>query len=259
MKRFPKWKQFKLGQKEPYNLSRSKIDLFIECPRCFYMDRTCGVPRPSIPGFTLNSAVDTLFKKEFDIHRANKEPHPLMKEYGIDAIPFEHPKLDEWRENFVGVQYLHEPTNLIISGAVDDLWINSKGELHVVDYKSTSKDEEINLDDKWKDGYKRQMAVYQWLLRKNGFTVSDVGYFVYANGRKDRKAFDGKLEFDVTIIPYEGDTSWIDDTIYRIKELIDKDELPENGETCEHCDIFYKRKEVEDSAPVKEGDNLRLI
>jgi len=34
--------------KEPFVISRSKIDLFLECPRCFYLDRKLGLGRPSI-------------------------------------------------------------------------------------------------------------------------------------------------------------------------------------------------------------------
>ena len=86
---------------------------------------------------------------------------------------------------------------------MDDLWKNAQGELIVVDYKSTSKDGEVNIDAEWQGAYKRQMEFYQWLLRKNGFKVSDTGYFVYCNGRRDREAFDGKLEFDIKIIPSE--------------------------------------------------------
>ncbi len=37
-------------------------------------------------------------KKEFDIHRADQTAHPLAKEYGIDAIPFQHEKIEEWRD-----------------------------------------------------------------------------------------------------------------------------------------------------------------
>lgn len=58
--------------KEPFKLSRSKIDLFLNCPRCFYLDRRLGVGRPPGSPFALNSAVDVLFKKEFDLHRAKK-------------------------------------------------------------------------------------------------------------------------------------------------------------------------------------------
>ena len=56
----------------------------------------------------------------------------------------------------------------MITGAVDDIWVTPDGELIIVDYKSTSKDTEVNLDAEWQDGYKRQMEVYQWLLRQKG-------------------------------------------------------------------------------------------
>jgi RecB family exonuclease len=75
--------------------------------------------------------------------------------------------------------YLHEPTNLWIRGAIDDLWVNPAGEVIVVDYKATSSaTKEPSLDDDWKIQYKRQADVYQWLARRQGLKVSDTAYFV---------------------------------------------------------------------------------
>ncbi|MBI4101086.1 hypothetical protein HY441_01265, partial [Candidatus Microgenomates bacterium] len=124
---------------DPYKISRSKIELFLECPRCFYIDRRLGIARPPSFPFNLNKAVDTLLKKEFDIHRAKSTPHPLMKAYKIEAVPFAHDHLDAWRDTFAGIQYLHQPTNLLVYGAIDDVWQAPSGELLVVDYKATSK------------------------------------------------------------------------------------------------------------------------
>src|SRR3989344_8568487 len=148
---------FDPGSLEPFKLSRSKIEDFLRCPRCFYLDRRLGVGKPPSFPFTLNSAVDHLLKKEFDIHRAKGEPHPLMKHYKVDAIPFQHPDLDKWRENFVGLQYHHEPTNFIVTGAVDDLWQTPEGEIIEVDYKATSKDAQVGIDADWQQGYRNQM------------------------------------------------------------------------------------------------------
>jgi len=226
---------FNPSSKEPFRLSRSKIDLFIECPRCFYLDRRRGVSRPPGFPFNLNSAVDHLLKKEFDIHRMDKTAHPLMDTYGIDAIPFAHADLDVWRENFVGVQCVDEENNFLVTGAVDDVWINKKNELIVVDYKATSKDGAVNLDAEWQDGYKRQMEVYQWLLRKKNFPVSDTGYFVYANGKRDRKSFDGKLEFDIRIIPYTGSDSWIQKVLAAIKKCLMDERIPSARAGCDYC------------------------
>ncbi|OGM90165.1 hypothetical protein A3J77_00695 [Candidatus Wolfebacteria bacterium RBG_13_41_7] len=213
------------------------MDLFFECPRCFYLDRRLGIGRPPGFPFSLNSAVDRLLKLEFDIHRANGTKHPLIEKYGVDAWPVSHEDLDKWRHNFTGIQYLHEPTNFLVHGAIDDLWQNSKGEYIVVDYKATSKDEEITeLNKEWQDGYKRQMEIYQWLLRKNGYKVSDTGYFVYCNGKTDRQAFDAKLEFDVTLIPYTGNGSWIERVILEAHKCLNGEKIPEAGANCDYCD-----------------------
>jgi ATP-dependent exoDNAse (exonuclease V) beta subunit len=139
--------------------------------------------------------VDHFLKQEFDSYCVKNEQHPLQKEYGIDARPMSHDELDEWRRNFWGIKYLHEPTGLIVTGAIDDLWINSKEEYIVVDYKATAKDEAVAaLDKEWQNGYKCQMEVYQWLLRQNGLRVSNIGYFVYCTGKMDREAFDKRNE-----------------------------------------------------------------
>lgn len=221
---------------EPFKLSRSKIDLFLECPQCFYLDRRAGTGRPPGFPFSLNAAVDALLKKEFDMHRASATAHPLMEKFGIAAIPFQHEKLEYWRNALRGgVEYLHEPTNLLVTGAIDDLWVNDKGELIIVEYKATAKNGEINLDADWQESYKRQMEIYQWLLRQNGFKVSSTGYFVYVNGRADKDTFDGKLEFDITIIPYTGNDNWVEGSLNKIKECLVANKAPEANPDCDYC------------------------
>jgi len=222
----------------PFRLSRSRADRFLECPRCFYLDRRLGLDRPSMPGWSLNTAVDHLLKNEFDILRSSGKKHALMEEYNIDAIPFKHKDLGEWRDDnyqYKGVSIMHKPTNLEICGIVDDIWVNPKGELHIVDYKSTSTTKEISLDDEYKQGYKKQVEWYQWIFRQLGFKVNDKAFFVFANGLKGNRSFDGKLEFDLEIITYKGDDSWVEPTIKDIKKCLDSDTMPEPSDNCEFC------------------------
>ena len=229
-----------------FRLSRSKIDLYLNCPRCFYLDRRLGVAQPPGYPFSLNSAVDKLLKKEFDIHRANGTTHPLMKHYGIDAIPLAHKKIDEWRDSLRGgITFRMDGTNVVITGGVDDVWVNPGGELLIVDYKATSKEEEVTLDAEWQIDYKRQMEIYQWLFRKNGHKVSSTGYFVYCNGNTDKEAFDSKLEFEIKIIPYNGDTSWVEQTILDAIECLKNNKLPEPGGDCDFCKYRKAVREVE--------------
>jgi CRISPR/Cas system-associated exonuclease Cas4 (RecB family) len=220
-----------------WTLSRGKIDLFMECPRCFYIDNKLGTARPPGFPFNINSAVDALLKKELDVHRAKGTQHPLAKAYGLDAVPFSHAKMDEWRNALSqGVQFFHKPTGMMVRGGVDDIWVNKDGELIVIDYKATSKDGRIeSLDEEWHRGYKRQIEIYQWLLRQNGFKVSDTGYWFYANASKDREAFDGRLDFELTLVPYKGSTDWIEDTLIALKKCLDSEELPAPGAECDYC------------------------
>ncbi len=222
--------------KTPFAVSRSKIDLFRECPRCFYLDQRHGIKRPDGYPFTLNVAVDELLKKEFDILRESGNPHPLMEEYEITAVPFKHIDLGLWRDSLKnGIKYHDPEINLIIRGGIDDVWINPDGELHIVDYKATSKQGDVSLDAQWQDGYKRQVEVYQWLFRKNGFKTSNIAYFVYANGSTKPDRFDARLEFEISIISYTGDDSWIPQTLTHLYACLMAPFTPDASALCTYC------------------------
>ena len=213
-------------------LSRSKLELFLECPRCFWLEKKHGIKRPSGPPFTLNLAVDYLLKQEFDHHREKRTPHPVMKKHKIEAVPFAHDDIHKWRQNFTGIQFHHKPTDFLVFGAVDDIWVNPKGELMVVDYKATGAKEH-----KIYDSYKRQLEIYQWLLRQNGFNVSPLGYFVFARANKADGFGMGAaaLAFDMFVEPQEGDDSWIEAGLKSARRAFDADSSPKASATCEYC------------------------
>jgi len=242
-------KLFDPGSKDSFVLSRSKLDTFMECPRCSYLDLRLGVSRVQGPSFTLNNAIDELFKREFDIHRADGTAHPMMKAYDIDAVPFQHEQLEEWRDALRrGIKTLHEPTNLTLRGGIDDLWVKPTGELYIVDYKATAKRQGPSTQDDLYDSYKRQAEIYQWLFRQNKFNVSNTAYFVYANGNAGAEVFDGKLEFDVKVIPYDGDSSWVEQALFDLKKMLMSNEIPEpgiafGGGPCDFCSYRQQAQE----------------
>lgn len=231
---------------ESFRLSRSKIDLGLKCERCFYLDRVLGISQPPSPPFSLNSAVDELLKREFDICRESEKTHPLIESIGLNAIPLKHEKMEEWRDALRrGITYPLPNTNLTITGGVDDVWVSPSGELYIVDYKATSKTGEVSLDAPWQISYKRQVEVYQWLFRKNGFTVSNTAFFVYCNGAKDNPRFDARLDFAIKVLSYEGQTSWIEPALLRLFEVLQSSKMPEPSSLCEHCSYRAKAAQVE--------------
>jgi hypothetical protein len=245
---------FDPNSSEPMPLSRSKIDLFLQCPKCFYLDRKIGISQPSGAPFTLNNAVDALLKKEFDIHRKNKTLHPFQIKNGIDTIPYDHEDIEIWRNNKKGIQYLHEQTNFLIYGAIDDVWIRPNGELIIVDYKAkaskddpstflepkTNKDGKIVKTEKYKISYKKQIEIYQWLFRKNGFKVSNTAYFIFANAQKNVDSFSDRLIFEKSLIPYEGNDDWVEPTIIAIRECLSPETRPDAAHDCDYCNYRSK-------------------
>ena len=96
-----------------------KLDLFLNCPRCFYVDRRLGVGHPPGYPFNLNIAVDELLKKEFDQYRQSQTPHPIFLEHNLDLVPFDHPDIAQWRDSLhAGVQFHVPGTNLLLTGAL---------------------------------------------------------------------------------------------------------------------------------------------
>ena len=160
------------GLNTAFKISRSKFSDFLDCPRCFYLDRVKGLQSPSMPGWSLNSTVDELLKKEFDYYRAKKEPHPIFIENNLSFIPFQHEDIDHWRNSLKGgISYEDKDTNLIIHGGVDDIWFDTQSEeLVVADYKAQSSsaplEPELYLESPYRQGYKRQMDIYVHILRK---------------------------------------------------------------------------------------------
>lgn len=228
-------------------LSRSKIELFCQCPRCFILDRKYKCTPPGSPPYTLNNAIDELWKHEFDKYRALGAPHPLMMEHGIDAVPYQHEKIGEWRNNFKGITFFHSLTQFTITGAPDEVWVTPSEELIIVDVKATSKSSEVSLDADWQMGYKRQMEVYQWLFRQNGFNVSDKGYFVYCNGKGDRDSSGTQLKFDISVLEYVGSDAWIEPLLFEIKDKLLSDSIPEEAASCKLCKYQQQVRSVIDN------------
>ena len=201
--------------------------------------------------FTLNSAVDNLCKNEFDYYREKQEPHPLFIKHNIDAVPFKHPDMNKWRNNFQGISFVNEEENFKFYGAVDDVWIQPNGELIISDVKSTSKN---NFDwlDTWNryeypKGYRRQLEMYQWLFRKNGFQVSNKGYLVYFNGLKNEPMFNQVLKFELHLVELECNDNWVSQTLIEAKELLERDEYPQGSSSCDTCQYLKKRWNVNKS------------
>lgn len=197
---------------------------------------------------TLAVATDALLKNEFDVVRSTGAGHPLWEREGLDVRAFAHPDIDVWRNNRQGQRVVHAPTGATIYGAVDDVWQHrGTGHLHIVDYKSTSKQGTPTLEGGFAESYKRQMEIYQWLFRTAGFEVSPVGYFLYVNGSKEGGFYsdgEGRMRFETTLIAHQGTTDWVEDVVASAVACYRSGVVPDSGADCDTCRYVTERAEI---------------
>ena len=90
----------------PYKISRTKIDLFFDCHRCFYIDQRLGIKRPHGAALVINNNIVNKFKKNLDILRKTQtiipETTALIPEIGLK--PLMHDKINLWINTFTGIQ-----------------------------------------------------------------------------------------------------------------------------------------------------------
>jgi len=243
-------RRFDPGSEDPFTVSRTRIQNFLDCKRCFYLQNRIGIKALGSLPFRLNSATDTLLKQSFDLARKKQEPHRYFKKDNINLVPFSHEKMDEWRENFQGIKYHYKKANLMVQGAVDDILINLKtNELSPVEFKSTqAKDGESvkYLGKPHHKFWKNQLEVYGYLLEKNGFKISEDSYIVFCNADISKEEWEEKLNFDVQVINYKMDFLWVESTLDKIKELLLQDDIPHysDPDDCDMCRYLLNHNEM---------------
>lgn len=244
---------YRPGQLEIFHVSRSKFNDFLSCQRCFYLDRVKGLRSPKTPGWTLNETTDLLLKKEFDRCREQQEPHRIFGDYGLEnVVPFKHPDINKWRDSLHnGLHHQIEGTNIVLHGGVDDLWHDLKtDQIILADYKSQASWNEVTTDhylsNVFHQSYKAQMDIYTYLLRKMAIKdVSKVSYFYVCNAVRSADAFNGRMAFTETLVPYAWDISWVVQSLNQMIEVLNSAELPDKNPACENCAYSFQRAKLE--------------
>ncbi|MGI6589497.1 MAG: PD-(D/E)XK nuclease family protein [Candidatus Iainarchaeum sp.] len=163
-----------------YKLSPSAVNLFRECPRCFWLDKHQVWKRPSGIFPSLPSGMDNILKKHFNRFRDKGLLPPEICENGhcngtklFGENEEEKELLKEWQSNFKGIRYEDKKGN-IWHGAVDNLLKNGN-KLIVLDYKTRG----FPLKEDTHEHYQFQMDTYNFLLRKNGYKTEDYTFLLF--------------------------------------------------------------------------------
>ncbi len=214
-----------MKKKTEIKISRSKIDLFIECPRCFWLEVKHNIKRPEkFSSAHIGSKYDPLLKRIFDEHRKiNKKP-PELEDLDFELYP-DLNKLNIWRK---GVEYYHPKHNITYYGKIDDLLITKEKDLVPLDFKTT-----LSKDFNVYDSYKRELEIYGYFLRKQGEKVLDIGvlYFVRIDINEKFEKIEERKILTIENLNYE----IYDEILENLKETYFSEKEPLPNPNCEFC------------------------
>lgn len=212
---------------QTYRLSPSSLNIFLECPKCFWLQLKKGLKRPETPFSTLPRAMDLLIKKYFDKWRPNKLPPELQDRFSGELIQ-EQQLLDTWRNWKQGLRYADAALgNSVLLGLLDECFV--QGDIYIpADYKTRG----FDLKDDSASYYQNQLDCYTLLLEKNNYKVNNTAYLIYYI--LDSLEENGAGKFKVELIEVKTEPKRAYATFKKAIETLEGP-TPAKGESCTFC------------------------
>jgi CRISPR/Cas system-associated exonuclease Cas4 (RecB family) len=214
--------------KKQIRLSPSTLSLFLECPRCFWLQINENIHRPRGIFPSLPGAMDSVIKVYFDKYRIKGElpPEIIGKVEGklIDNLEL----LKKWRNWKTGLEYKDEILGVSLFGALDDCLIDDKHYIPV-DYKTRGSAPKDGASEKY---YGNQLDCYALLLEQNGYPVRNWAYLIYYYPKEVEE--EGRVNFAVEVVRLKVDTKRAVKIIEEAIRLLNGP-IPSHHSECEYC------------------------
>ncbi|OGZ33662.1 MAG: hypothetical protein A2Y98_01880 [Candidatus Portnoybacteria bacterium RBG_19FT_COMBO_36_7] len=162
------------GQSKTIFLSPSKLNLFQECPLCFWLQEVKGIHRPRGIFPSLPSGMDGVIKKYFDRYRLTGELPPETRRVLQGKLLDDQALMKKWRNWRTGLRYSDKKMNAVLVGALDDCLLDD-GFYVPIDYKTRGYD----LKGDSMVFYQTQLDCYTFLLESGGYKHLNLAYLVY--------------------------------------------------------------------------------
>lgn len=209
-------------------LSPSTLNLFLECPRCFWLHINERIHRPRGLFPSLPMGMDSVIKVYFDKYRIKGKLPPEIngKVEGI-LIP-DLDLLNKWRNWKTGLEYNDEILGVTLFGALDDC-LQDKKHYIPVDYKTRGSAPREGDSEKY---YGNQLDCYGLLLEENNYPIRDFGYLIYYYPKEVKE--NGAVNFDVKVIRLNIDSERAKKVLKDAIKLLNSP-IPSRHSECEYC------------------------
>ncbi len=216
----------------PYMLSPSTLNVFSDCPRCFFLQFKKNFKRPEGIFPTLPSGMDRILKEYYD---SCMEKGILPKElHDVDAKLFsDKVKLNKWRDYRQGIVWKDQKGN-VIRGAIDNL-LEKDGKLIVLDYKTRG----YEVAEDTHEHYRDQLDIYNLVFRKNGIDTEDYCYLIFYH---PDKIVDNVFLFHTKLVKMKVDVERAEKLINKALETLEGP-MPKASSHCDYCK--YREAKIE--------------
>jgi len=216
-------------------LSPSSLNLYLECPRCFWLDKIKGIKRPKGIFPSLPSGMDLVIKNYFDNYRLEGELPEEIKDRIEGKLFPDMETLKKWRSwRSTDLRYVDESLNVILTGALDDCVVEDNFYIPL-DYKTRGSD----LKEDPRKYYQTQLDCYCLMLESSGYKTKGMAYLVFYWPKKAKE--DGIVKFHVELLKIETRIE-APKKIVREAAIILSSEIPKPSSNCEYCSLVKKRK-----------------
>src|SRR3989338_6904933 len=216
-------------------LSPSALNIFLDCPKCFWLEKNRSIKRPRGIFPSLPGGMDSVIKTYFDTYRTKDAMPPEVKGKLQGKLFSSMSKLEKWRSWLqTELSYEDKTINAALSGALDDC-LEDDGFYIPLDYKTRGSE----LIEDPRKYYQTQLDCYCLILDASGFKTKGIAYLLYY---WPLEVFEeGMMRFKVEPIRIETN---IDSAkkIFRDAVACLKQEMPSASPNCEYCKFVLARK-----------------
>ena len=216
-------------------LSPSSLNLFLECSRCFWLDKVKNIKRPRGIFPSLPGGMDRVIKLHFDNFRSKGELPPELGGddfKGVKLFP-DQAQLEKWRSWRTGLEY--NTGAGILSGALDDLLVKDSRYIPF-DYKTKGS---VTTEADAVKYYQNQLDCYALLLHENKMTTAGYAFLLYYSPKSVGPS--GAVQFELQPIKIMTDVERARTTFRKALALV-KSVLPTSSPLCEYCVWLSKFK-----------------
>lgn len=226
-----------MSTRTPIRLSATTgLNLFRECPRCFWLHHNKGIHRPQGIFPSLPGGMDRVIKLYFDQYRGSLPPELEGKVEG--SLVSDISLLNRWRYWRTGLSYHDTSLGATLSGALDDCLTN--GTLYIaLDYKTKGSAPKAGDSEKY---YQTQLDTYTFLLEANGYPAADHAYVVYYHPKTVLR--DGVVHFHVEPVKVATNANRAR-TLFEDAVKFLRGPVPAHHSTCDWCTWNQELSEFE--------------